>query len=173
MTKKHRAIVAEVPHLRRYAHALIGDPALADDMVQSCLDRALRKLHLWREGTNLRAWLITILRNTYVSHLRHVGRHPEESPCGMDPDLAAATPPMQGQEMAIQDIGRALEQLRDDQREVVLLVGLEELSYKDTAEVLGIPVGTVMSRLSRGRENLRRIMHGGGGDAKPSLRRVK
>lgn len=172
MTNKHRAIVAEVPHLRRYAHALIGDPALADDMVQSCLDRALRKLHLWREGTNLRAWLITILRNTYVSHLRHVSRHPEESPSGIDPDVAVKTPPMQGQEMAIQDIGRALQQLGDDQREVVLLVGLEDLSYKETAEVLGIPVGTVMSRLSRGRENLRRLMHGGD-DAKTSLRRVK
>ena len=76
----------------------------------------------------------------------------------MDPDLAAATPPMQGQEMAIQDIDNALQRLRDDQREVVLLVGLEALSYKETAEVLGIPVGTVMSRLSRGRENLRRLM---------------
>ena len=171
--KKHRAIVAEVPNLRRYAQALIGDPALADDMVQSCLDRALRKLHLWREGTNLRAWLITILRNTYVSHLRHVERHPEENPNAIDPEMAAATLPTQGQEMAIQDIGDALQRLRDDQREVVLLVALEELSYKETADVLGIPVGTVMSRLSRGRENLRRLMQGGGDDAKPALRRVK
>lgn len=173
MTNKHQAILAEVPYLRRYAHALINDPALADDLAQSCLDRALTRLHLWRVGTNMRAWLFTILRNLHVSHLRREERKPGESSTGIDPDSAVVTPPLQEQELAIQDIGRALERLRDEQREVLLLIGLEGLSYAETAGVLGIPVGTVMSRLSRGRENLRRLMPGGADDRKPSLRRVK
>lgn len=173
MTSKQQALVAQIPRLRRYANALTGDPALADDLVQGCLDRALTRLHLWREGTNMRAWLMTMLRNLHVSHLRRLSRHPDETPVALDSELPGATPPSQEKELAIQDIGRALARLPDEQRGVVLLIGLEELSYKETAEILGIPVGTVMSRLSRGREHLRRLMQGENRENKPSLRRVK
>lgn len=173
MTRKQQALVAQIPRLRRYANALTGNPALADDLVQSCLDRALTRLHLWREGTNMRAWLITMLRNLHVSHLRHLSRHPEGNPVALESEMLGTTPPSQGQALEIQDIDRAVALLPDEQRQVVLLIGLEELSYKETAEVLGIPMGTVMSRLSRGREQLRSLMQGENRQNKPSLRRVK
>jgi RNA polymerase sigma-70 factor (ECF subfamily) len=152
-----RSIEAEIPRLRRYARALARDVAAADDLVQDCLARALGKLHLWQEGTDLRAWLFTILHNQYVNHVRRAVR--EGSAVGLtenEPMLTRA--PQQSRSLELRDLRRAITKLPEEQRSVILLVGLEGMHYEEVAEVLEIPVGTVRSRLSRGREGLRRLM---------------
>lgn len=157
MAEIHRSIEAEIPRLRRYARALARDMATADDLVQDCLARALGKLHLWREGTDLRAWLFTILHNQYVNQVRRGVR--EGTAVGLsetDPLLTRA--PHQGRSLELRDLERAIGKLPEEQRSVILLVGLEGMHYEEVAEVLGVPVGTVRSRLSRGRDALRRLM---------------
>jgi len=157
-------IAVETPRLRRYARALYrGDVAAADDLVQDALERALGRLHLFKPGSSMRAWLLTITRNVYVNDMRGRARRPLET--NMDEDLDGAAfshRAVQDDTLNVRDLNRALGQLVEDQREVVLLVGLEDLSYKETADVLGVPVGTVMSRLSRGRNHLRRLMDDAG-----------
>jgi RNA polymerase sigma-70 factor (ECF subfamily) len=153
----HQRIEAELPGLRRYARALVRDVADADDLVQECLTRALAKLHLWREGSNLRAWLFTILHNQYVNHIRRAIR------TGVSVELDETWPPLrrpatQEKSIELRDLDRALGQLPAEQRTVILLVGLEGMPYSDVAMVLGIPTGTVRSRLSRGRTALRELM---------------
>jgi RNA polymerase sigma-70 factor, ECF subfamily len=153
----YRSIEAEIPRLRRYARALTRDVAAADDLVQDCLARALGKLHLWQEGTDLRAWLFTILHNQHVNQVRRSVR--EGATVGLsetEPLLTRA--PHQGRSLELRDLERALSKLPAGQRSVILLVGLEGMRYEDIAAVLGVPVGTVRSRLSRGREALRRLM---------------
>jgi len=153
----YRNIEAEIPRLRRYARALTRDAAATDDLVQDTLARALAKLHLWQEGTDLRAWLFTILHNQYVNQVRRAVR--EGTPVGLndtEPPLTQA--PHQGKRLELRDLDRAIGKLPQDQRSVILLVGLEGMHYEDVAEVLGVPIGTVRSRLSRGRESLRRLM---------------
>jgi RNA polymerase sigma-70 factor (ECF subfamily) len=152
----HRDIEAEIPRLRRYARALTRDLITADDLVQDCLTRALGKLHLWQQGTDLRAWLFAILHNQYVNHIRRTAR--EGARVGLserEPLLARA--PQQGRRLELRDLGRAIAKLPDAQRSVILLVGLEGMSYGEVAAVLDVPVGTIRSRLSRGREALRRL----------------
>jgi len=153
----YRNIEAEIPRLRRYARALARDVAAADDLVQDCLARALGKLHLWQEGTDLRAWLFTILHNQYVNQVRRAVR--EGAAVGLsetEPMLTRA--PHQGRRLELRDLERAIAKLPEEQRSVILLVGLEGMRYEEVAEVLDVPVGTVRSRLSRGREALRRLM---------------
>jgi RNA polymerase sigma-70 factor (ECF subfamily) len=153
----HRNIEAEIPRLRRYARALARDVATADDLLQDCLARALGKLHLWQEGTDLRAWLFTILHNQYVNQVRRAVR--EGVAVGLsetEPMLTRA--PHQGKRLELRDLERAIAKLSDEQRSVILLVGLEGMRYEEVAEILGVPIGTVRSRLSRGRETLRRLM---------------
>ena len=153
----HRRIEAELPRLRRYARALARDATTADDLVQDCLARALGKLHLWREGTDLRAWLLTILHNQYVNQVRRGVR--EGIAVGLSETEPMLTrPPQQGKSLELRDLRRALAKLPDEQRSVILLVGLEGMRYEAVADVLGVPVGTVRSRLSRGREALRRLI---------------
>ena len=163
-----QAIIAEIPKLRRFARALTGDAAAADDLVQDCLERALGRVHLWRENTNLRTWLFTILRNIHLNQLRRSTRRPRETSYDEMPEPPGETAATQGHAMTIRDLGLALDKLPDQQREVVLLVGLEDMSYKETAEILGVPVGTVMSRLARGRKALGLLMDGGDPDGAPS-----
>lgn len=157
MTEIHRCIEAEIPRLRRYARALARDMATADDLVQDCLARALGKLHLWQEGSDLRAWLFTILHNQYVNQVRRAVR--EGAAVGLsetEPQLMRA--PHQGNRLEVRDLDRAMAKLPEEQRAVILLVGLEGMRYEEAAEVLDVPVGTVRSRLSRGRDALRRLM---------------
>ena len=157
MAEIYRSIEAEIPRLRRYARVLARDVAGADDLVQDCLTRALEKLHLWQEGTDLRAWLFTILHNQYVNHVRRAVR--EGASVGLsDTEPMLAQMPRQGKRLELRDLERALAKLPDDQRSVILLVGLEGMRYKEVAEILDIPIGTVRSRLSRGRDALRRLM---------------
>jgi RNA polymerase sigma-70 factor (ECF subfamily) len=157
MTEIHKRIEAEIPRLRRYARALVRDVISADDLVQECLTRALSKLDLWREGTDLRAWLFTILHNQYVNQVRRSIRI--GAPVKFDDDAPQLSQPAnQEKRLKLRDLDRALGQLSAEQRAVILLVGLEDLPYAEVGTMLGIPVGTVRSRLSRGRLVLRQLM---------------
>jgi len=154
-------IVAEVPRLRRYARVLLKNQSAADDLVQDCLERALSRLHLFRPGTNLRAWLFTIMHNLHVNTMIRARREmPGSNGDAASDCLDSAVPPAQGEGLAVRDMERALDQLTAEQRTVVLLVGVEGLTYAETASILEVPVGTVMSRLARGRERLRVLMNG-------------
>ena len=147
----------EIPRLRRYARALTRDSARADDLVQSCLVRAIAKEHLWEPGTDLRAWLFTILHNQNVNEIR---RSVREGVVVAVEDVAPAltVAPRVGASLQLRDLERAIRLLPEEQRQVILLVGLEGMRYEEVAAVLDIPIGTVRSRLSRGREMLRRLM---------------
>jgi len=150
-------LVELIPRLRRYARALAGDRATADDLVQDTLERAWSKLHLYRRGTDLRAWLFTVMHNVHVNRVR-AARPTDPIDEGM-PELATRAP--QGDALLVRDLDRAIARLPDEQRAVLLLVALEDLSYEEVAQSLAIPIGTVMSRLSRARDKLRAIMMGG------------
>jgi RNA polymerase sigma-70 factor (ECF subfamily) len=152
-----RKIEEEIPRLRRYARALTRDINAADDLVQDCLTRALSKVHLWQTGTDLRAWLFTILHNQYVNHVRRAVR--EGSAVGLsDSEPLLTSAPNQGKRLELRDLERAIAKLPEEQRSVLLLVGLEGMRYEEVAAVLDVPVGTIRSRLSRGREMLRQLM---------------
>lgn len=152
-----RKIEEEIPRLRRYARALTRDINAADDLVQDCLARALSKVHLWQKGTDLRAWLFTILHNQYVNHVRRAVR--EGSAVALsDSEPMLTSAPNQGKRLELRDLERAIAKLPEEQRSVLLLVGLEGMRYEEVAAVLDVPVGTIRSRLSRGREMLRQLM---------------
>jgi RNA polymerase sigma-70 factor (ECF subfamily) len=148
--------------LRRYARALVGDRAAADDLVQDTLERAWAKLHLYRRGTDLRAWLFTVMHNVHVNKVR-AARATDPLDDGM-PELALRAP--QGDALMVRDLDRSISRLPAEQRSVLLLVTLEDMSYEEVARTLGIPIGTVMSRLSRAREKLRAMMLGAPAPAK-------
>jgi RNA polymerase sigma-70 factor (ECF subfamily) len=152
-----RLLEAEIPRLRRYARALTRDVARADDLVQSCLTRAVAKQHLWQPGTDLRAWLFTILHNQHVNDVRRSVRE------GINVAVEEMAPMLTVQSNAVavlqlRDLEAAIARLPQEQRQVILLVGLEGMRYEEVAVILGVPVGTVRSRLSRGRDQLRRLM---------------
>jgi RNA polymerase sigma-70 factor (ECF subfamily) len=151
-------IIQQVPRLRRYARALTGDRNSADDLVQDTLERALSRLHLWREGSDLRAWLFTIMHNIYVNQIRSRIRRQHEA-LETEPAAEAVRAP-EPDWLELRDLETALARLPEEQRAVVLLVGLEQFTYEETARVLGVPTGTVMSRLSRARERLRLMLGG-------------
>ena len=151
-----KRLVDLIPRLRRYARALVGDRASADDLVQDTLERAWAKLHLYRRGTDLRAWLFTVMHNVHVNRIRATrATDPIEDDM---PELAQAA--REPDALLVRDLDRAISRLPADQRAVLLLVTLEEMSYEEVARTLGIPIGTVMSRLSRAREKLRAMMAG-------------
>jgi RNA polymerase sigma-70 factor (ECF subfamily) len=172
-------IEPHIPGLRRFARALLrGDRQGADDLVQDCLERAVSRWHLRRAEGDVRGWLYTILYNRFLSEKHRQGRR------------GAADTPLEvgeaellgvdgGQDWALEhrDLLRAFAASSEEQRSVVLLIGVEDLSYGEAARVLGVPIGTVMSRLSRGRERLRNYMNGDvNGDQRrgnAELRRVR
>ena len=163
-------LAGELPPLRRFARALCGDAALADDLVQDCVERALIKSHLYDPARPLRAWLYAVLRNLYISGLRRNGRSSIVKTVEDLIDGEGSVPPQQEERLAVGSISVALDRLAQQHREVIVLVALEEMSYRDVAEILGVPLGTVMSRLSRAREHLRQILEDRGHTV---LRRVK
>ena len=161
MSDIRHLIVDQIPHLRRYARALVGDRAQADDLVQDCLERAWSRMHLWTVGTNIRAWLFTILHNLHLNAARKQRNTPGLVPL----EGTSADPPVrptQEDGLAVRNMWQAFSGLSEPQRAAILLITVEEMSYEDAAAVLGIPVGTLMSRIHRGRERLRVLM----GDAK-------
>jgi len=150
------SIVEMIPRLRRYARALAGDRASADDLVQDTLERAWAKLHLYRRGTDLRAWLFTVMHNVYVNQLRAARPGVQ-----LDEELPELSQPArQSDGLELRDLDLAIRRLPPEQREVLLLVVLEDMSYETAAATLGIPIGTVMSRLARAREKLRAMLSG-------------
>ena len=157
MSEFHRLVEQQIPRLRRYARALTRNRDRADDLVQDMLSRALEKEQLWQIGTNLRAWLFTIMHNQNVNNVR---RDVRESAAvdieWVSATLPATTDPSASRKMV--ELDRALARLPLEQRQVILLVGLEGMSYEDTAGILSIPVGTVRSRLSRGRDALSELL---------------
>jgi RNA polymerase sigma-70 factor (ECF subfamily) len=160
----HR-IEAEIPRLRRFARYLARDADVADDLVQECLLRAVSRIDTWEPGTNLRAWLLTILRNVFLTELRRIRRAPVRSE--PDEERQAAAQESAGanhqndQDFAIYlaAVQRAFDRLGEEHREILLLVAVEELTYEEAAAVLDIPIGTVRSRLSRARTALRQLLH--------------
>jgi RNA polymerase sigma-70 factor, ECF subfamily len=168
-----RAVFAEmqacVPDLRRYARFLLKSAQDADDLVHDCLVRALARWETRREELKLRPWLFAIMHNLFISNVRRQRARPESVGLGPELDHGAEDGAQEGA-LRWRDLNRALAMLPEDQRSVVMLVSVEDLSYAEAGQVLGIPIGTVMSRLSRGRERLRRIMEG---EERPVLRRVK
>ena len=157
MTDIEDLITEQIPNLRRYARALLGEPTTADDLVQETLLRALSRQHLWKPGTNMRAWMFTILHNLHVNNQRRRYVRGEFQDAA-DEQPEPGSPSTQEYTLEVRDLARALQVLPEAQRQVVLLVGLEGMDYKQVASVLDVPVGTVMSRLHRGREALRRLL---------------
>lgn len=147
------ALALQIPRLRRYARALTHDATWADDLVQDTLERALRRRWLFRINSNLTAWLFTMLYRLYLNEAAR-----RRVVVAMDED--APEPAMSADPGLQLDMQRALARLSAEHRAVIVLVGLEQLSYKETAEVLNIPLGTVMSRLTRAREQLRLLLAG-------------
>jgi RNA polymerase sigma-70 factor (ECF subfamily) len=153
-------IVEHIGALRRYARALVGSPVDADDLVQECLTRVLAQMRAWREVRDIRAYLFTTLHNVFIDN----GRRRRSAGAEVPLDDAAGRmvmPANQTLRLEVRDLMEALAQIPREQREVVLLVGMEGMSYIEAARVIGVPIGTVMSRLSRGREALRQLTTNG------------
>lgn len=162
-------IEASVPALRRYARALTRNADRADDLVQDCLERAIRKRSLFQPTGPVQAWLFRILINIWRNDLRFERRRGDQLPIDSliaEPSVAPAQPGR----IALSEMSRAIDRLPDDQREALLLVVLEGMSYHEAAGVLGIPDGTLMSRLSRARAGLRALT---GAGEEPRLRSIK
>ena len=163
MSGFRKEIQTAIPALRRYARALTRDREAADDLVQDTLVRALRSERLFHGG-EIRSWLFTILTNLNRNRLRSLSRRPQHAPLE-DTDATDVA----GPEAGGRDIARALASLGEDQRAALLLVVLEGLSYREVADVQGVPIGTVMSRLARARAQIKAYLDG----ERPALRRVK
>jgi RNA polymerase sigma factor (sigma-70 family) len=165
------SLIGHIPDLRRYARSLTGDTWAADDLVQDTLERACRRWQLWSAGSDLRAWLFTLMHNLFVDGARRAMRQAGHrvDVAEVAADLAA---PASRTEDTL-DLQRCLLRLPADQREVLLLVALQDLRYEDVARITGVPLGTVMSRLSRARSRLRELMEGSSGTGVPALKRMK
>jgi RNA polymerase sigma factor (sigma-70 family) len=170
-----RLVEPLIPGLRRYARALLRDRAAADDLVQDCLERVISRWHQRRDDGNARAWVFTILRNLALNRLKQTARRGAHVAIEDAGEAAFASAASQEDGLRHRDLLRGLQGLTEDQRSVLLLVSVEDLSYAEAARVLDVPLGTVMSRLSRARENLLRAMEvGTPAEAPPPvLRRVK
>ena len=167
------AIVACIPSLRRYARGLVPDAARADDLVQDTLERAWRRFSLWQQRGDIRAWMFGIMHNHFIDGVRASSRRPEDSAGDGLPETPQRASQSDGIE--VRDLERVLQRLPVEQRQVLLLIAVEEMSYAEAASALGVPVGTVMSRLARGREKLRQELQGRAPPAQAAapLRRIK
>lgn len=159
MSDFHDLLVALIPTLRRYARSLTRDVDRADDLVQDCLARAIGRQQLWVPETNLKAWLFTILRNIFLNDVRRSGRSPVHDEA-QAPQHGFAVPGGQEARLQMRDVQRAFDGLGEAHREILMLVVVEGFSYEDAADVLSISVGTVRSRLSRARAELRLQVEG-------------
>lgn len=165
------SLVRHIPDLRRYARALVGDAWAADDLVQDTLERACERWKLWSVGSDLRAWLFTLMHNLFVDGARRALRQSGQR-VDIEDVANELVAPAAATEQAL-DLQRCLLRLPEEQREVLLLVTLQDLGYEDVARITGVPVGTVMSRLSRARSRLRELMEGARPAGPVSLRRLK
>jgi RNA polymerase sigma-70 factor, ECF subfamily len=156
-----RLIVQQIPRLRRYARALAGDPSRADDLLQDCLERAWSQIHRWQRGSDMRAWLFTIMHNVYANMARQHQTGPKLVPMDEE-EQNLGVEATQEASLEVRDLTAGLAALPEQQREILLLVSLEDMSYEQVSRILEIPLGTVMSRLHRARERLRTWMAGTG-----------
>ncbi|WP_340522356.1 RNA polymerase sigma factor [Cupriavidus necator] len=157
VTEAGAQMSAAIPRLRRYARALVGEPSAADDLVQDTLERAWTKLASWRPGTDMRAWLFGIMHNLHIDQRRK----PMLATTTMEDEaMVVSTDATQTGPLELRDLAAALQRLPAEQRELLVLIALEDMSYEELARTLDIPLGTVMSRLSRARARLRAIMEG-------------
>lgn len=170
MNRFEDMLVDEIPSLRRYAWALSGDANQADDLVQECLARAISRRKLWIRQKGIRPWLFTILHNIFLNSARRVSNSPINGSIE-EYENAAISVGDADTMCAISDFERSMNQLSLEHRQALLLVGLEQMSYREASKVLGVPVGTLMSRLSRAREQLSRSLNGETQTA--NIRRVK
>ena len=168
-------VVQQIPRLRRYARMLTGDHERADDLVQDCLERAWSRLHLWQAGTDMRAWLFTIMHNIHANQARQHSKAPDfvtlddfTTIDNGDMAISSLASPESG--VVLRQLEAAMTALPTEQRAVLLLVCVEQMKYEQVSQLLSVPVGTVMSRLHRARERLRDVMYG---NKKSELRRVK
>jgi len=174
-----------IPKLRRYARALLRDRTRADDLVQDTLERALNKFSLFRRGSDLRAWLFTIMHNVYVNQIRVLANARTVT---LEADAVESHHGSPDHAAAVIDLAAGLERLAPEHREILVLIGVEQFSYQEAARVLDVPIGTVMSRLSRARERLGEVLSGNAatgastasgprlgpiGKSSPGMRRVK
>ncbi len=180
-------IAREIPRLRRYALVLARDPAAADDLVQDTLERAIRKRHLWSRQGSLRGWLYRMLYNVFLN--QSARRRRSRAEVELDEAPALSEGPRHDARLVCRDIAEAMHALPAEQRAAIALTALEGLSYDEAADALGVPIGTLRSRLSRGRDQLRAIhtgeihtgeIHTGepaggetGAGGRPRLKRVK
>jgi RNA polymerase sigma-70 factor, ECF subfamily len=151
-----RLIEQEVPRLRRYARALTRDIGQADDLVQSCLVRALAKEHLWQPGSNLRVWILTVLHNLHINRVRRLIREQDNAIVASACLALAQTEP--SARLDLLDVERAIGKLPELQRRVILLIGLEGMRYDEAAQILAVPIGTIRSRIARARQTLRELL---------------
>ncbi len=168
MGEFERRLEAEIPALRRYARALLRDNERGEDLLQDSLERALSRRHLFLWPSNLRAWLFRIMRRVHLNNLRTARRRPLG--LGLEDAASAAIPADQIPHVEIMETLAAFDRLPIEQREVLLLIVVEGYSYRKAARMLGVPAGTVMSRIARAREQLRDLSRDATG---PRLRRVK
>ncbi|MCV2866405.1 RNA polymerase sigma factor [Albidovulum sediminicola] len=165
MARDLTILISEIPHLRRFAFALTADRDFAEDLVQSCLENAVARFHQWQPERRLRPWLFAILHNLY----RDSRRRPQRGvPLDEVPEIPSSDASPE-ERMSAGEVLAAIDLLPEDQRDVLVLVGLNELSYAEAASVLGIPPGTLMSRLHRARSRLREML---GRTKSPSIRQV-
>jgi RNA polymerase sigma-70 factor (ECF subfamily) len=163
-------IVACIPSLRRYARGLVSDRDRADDLLQDTLERAWSRFSMWQKRGEVRAWMFGIMHNHFIDRLRAQRSRPEDS--AGDDVLELPQRAQQADALEMRDLDRLLQRLPPEHREVLLLVAVEELSYQEVASALGVPIGTVMSRLSRARTRLREEMQGRAAPAS-RIQRVK
>ena len=163
-------IVACTPSLRRYARGLVSDRDRADDLVQDTLERAWSRFSMWQKRGEVRAWMFGIMHNHFIDRLRAQRSRPEDSAGDDLPELPQRA--LQTDALEVRDLDRLLQRLPPEHREVLLLVGVEEMSYQEVATAIGVPIDTVMSRLSRARARLREEMQGRAAPA-GRLQRVK
>ena len=158
MDDRKAAILAEIPRLSRYARALLRDRDSADDLVQDCLERALARIDNWRTGENPRRWLFTIMHHLFVDQMRKTKRRAEVVMLTLDDSEALSSPAEQAESIASREIMDALQAISPERRAALVIVGIEGFSYAEAATMLGIPAGTLMSRIARGREELRGLL---------------
>ena len=168
MTSFEERLIAELPALRRYGRVLCREREAAEDLLQDCVERALRRRHLWRRPGNFRAWLFRIMHNIHANDVRWRARRPRS--VALEEGHTGAAAPVQELRAEVGQTLAALDQLGDDQRQLLVLIAVEGFSYRETARILALPEGTVMSRMARARERLLDIRDG---QARDRVRRIK
>ncbi|MEQ1938497.1 sigma-70 family RNA polymerase sigma factor [Mesorhizobium sp. CN5-321] len=158
MDDRKTAILAEIPRLRRYARSLLRDRDSADDLVQDCLERALTRLDNWQRDESPRRWLFTVMHHLFVDRMRRQARRNETAVLSLDNDEALSVPATQAENVASREIIDALQSISPERRAALVTVAIEGFSYAEAASILGIPAGTLMSRIARGREELRALL---------------